>query len=142
MKDGGKIYAEFTASRIVRALESKEPLSDFQRRQIREVLFAEQNDHRHSLDIRLFIPLIFRNYYLTLFAGRDRRRSVIELQHLRWLRTSRGALRFLSILALVLLSFTLATGGFWALYQLKSSLGIDIFPGAHLSDLLSDWFGL
>ena len=142
MKDGGKIYAEFTTSRIVRALASKEPLSDFQRKQIQEVLLAEQNDQRHSLDIRLFFPLVFRNYYLTLFAGRDRRRSTLELQQLRWLRTSRGILRILSVLALLLLSFALAIGGFWALYRLKSSLGIDIFPGLHLSDLLSDWFGI
>lgn len=142
MKDGGKIYAEFTTSRIVRALASEEPLSEYQRRQIQEVLLAEQNDQKHSLDLRLFIPLVFRNYYITLFAGRDRRRSTLELHNLRWLRTSRGILRTLSVLALVLLSFLMAIAAFWGLYKLKSALGIDIFPGIHLSDLLSEWFAI
>jgi len=142
MKDGGKIYAEFTTSRIVRALATEQPLSDFQRRQIIEVLLAEQKEQKHSIDLRLVIPLFFRNYYITLFAGRDRRRSSIELHQIRWIRTSRSILRFFSILALVLLSFSVAIAAFWGLYNLKSSLGIDIFPGVHLSDLLQGLFSV
>lgn len=137
MKDSGEIYAQFTLSRINSSLKD-EPLSDPQIENIRQVLIASEREQRHAIDMRLFIPAIFRNYYIIVFAGRDRRRSSLEANRLRLARTMRGILRIGTTATLIVLSFAFAALGFWGLYLLKSALGIDLIPGFHLSEWVAD----
>jgi len=136
MKTSGEIYAQFTLSRINGSLK-RAPLSDEQREVIYKALLAEEAHERHSVDLRLYIPLLFRGYYLVLFAGRDRRKSTLELNSLRLRRSMRGVIRLLTIVSTSLLSFLLASALFWSAYKVKTALGIDLIPGFHLTDLFS-----
>lgn len=133
MKDSGEIFAQFTLSRI-RASLKEEPLTTAQLDQIHRVLVASEREQQHSVDVRLYLPAVFRSYYILLFAGRDRRKSSLELNRIRLFRTSRFALRAITIFSVILASFVLALLVFWGLYRLKSALGIDIVPGFHLSE--------
>jgi len=141
MRQSSEIFAQFTIGKIKTALKDK-PLTPEQQAAVLDVLRAAESEQRHSLDLRLFVPLIFRNFYIVILAGRDRRRGVVMLQRALRQRTLRSILRFFVISASILLSFVVAALLVWALYWLKSALGIDIFPGWHFSDLVSnswDW---
>lgn len=135
MKESGEVFAEYTASRLDKALRS-EPLTSNQREIILATLSAQEEGVRHSLDVRISIPLFFRSYYLVLFAGRDRRRTTLELQTLRYRRSMRGILRYFSISALILLSFGVGLGLLYGAYLIKSALGLDLIQGFHLSDII------
>jgi len=137
MSESGRIYAQFTLSRIKRALRD-EPLTESQQEAIFRTLTAEEPSQRHTLDIRLFFPALFRSYYLVLLAGRDRRGRTIDVQRLRFVRTRRTLLKVIVNVALILLSFLMAGFAFWGLYTLKSALGVDLIPDYHLSDLISN----
>lgn len=140
MKNGGEVYADFTISRIVRSLEGSEPLSEHQKSQVRSVLLAESQAQKHTVDVRIFLPMIFRSYYFCIFAGEDRRRSTMNLHAIRWFRARRGLSRL--ILYITLLMGSLIIGGLiiWGGYRLKSWLGIDLIPGWHFSDFVADLF--
>ena len=140
MKDSGEIFAQFTLSRI-RASLKDEPLTPGQIDQIHRVLVASERAQQHSVDVRLYVPAIFRSYYFILFAGRDRRKRSLELNRIRLSRTSRFALRTLVVSTVMLSSFVLAVLVFWGLYRLKSALGIDLVPGFHLSNWISEYAG-
>lgn len=140
MKDSGEIFAQFTLSRIKASLKD-EPLTTAQLDQIHRVLVASERSQQHSVDLRLYLPAVYRSYYILLFAGRDRRKSSIELNRLRLFRTSHFALRAITIFTLILGSFVFASLAFWGLYRLKSALGIDLVPGFHLSDWISEYAG-
>lgn len=140
MKDSGEIFAQFTLSRI-RASLKEEPLTAAQLDRIHRVLVASEREQQHSVDVRLYLPAVFRSYYILLFAGRDRRKSSLELNRLRLFRTSRFALRVITIFTVILGSFVLAAGIFWGLYRLKSAMGIDLVPGFHLSEWISEYVG-
>lgn len=140
MKSSGEIFAQFTLSRI-RASLKDEPLTSAQLDQIHRVLVASEREQRHSVDVRLYLPAVFRSYYILLFAGRDRRKSSLELNRVRIARTSRFALRTVTIFTVVLASFIMAASLFWGLYRLKSALGIDLVPGFHLSEWISEFAG-
>lgn len=134
MKVSGEVYAEYTISRIDKILAS-EPLSRRQRELVLATLAAQAKGVRHSFDLRISLPLFFRSYYFVLFAGRDRRQSTLKLQRLRYRRTMRSILRYLSLSSIIAFSFIGGVTLFWGLYSLKVALGIDLIPGFHLSDL-------
>ena len=54
-------FADYTLSRVPRVI--RESLTDEQYQAIRTSLIARDTDSRHSIDIRLTIPLFFRSYY-------------------------------------------------------------------------------
>ena len=140
MKNGGEVFADFTTSRIIRSLEASEPLSEHQKLLVRDVLLAESAAQRHSVDIRLFVPLIFRNYYFCIFAGRDRRRSTLNLQTARWFRTRRRFSRLVLLFLLLCGSIIFGAVLIWGAYRLKSWLGIDLIPGWHFSEFVANLF--
>jgi len=140
MKNGGEVYADFTVNRIVRALNESDALTDSQRNVLRQVLAAEQTSNRHAVDLRLSIPLFYRNYYLCLFAGRDRRKGTLNTLAIRWIRTQRGLTRVLVLLLLLSASFIFGALAIWGLYSLKTMLGIDLIPNWHFSDFVSSLF--
>lgn len=141
MKNGGEVYADFTISRIVRSLEESEPLSDHQKSLVRGVLLAESQAQKHSIDVRIFLPLVFRNYYLCIFAGRDRRRSTLNLHAIRWFKTRRRFSKIVLYASLLIGSLILGGLIIWGGYRLKSWLGIDLIPGWHFSDFVAELFG-
>lgn len=132
-------FADFTLSRVSK--EIRDSLTDRQYDGIRSALIAKEESARHGLDIRLRIPLFLRSYYLVFFAGRDRRASAFRLEDTRRSRIPaplRLTTQYLFSFALLLALFSIL---FLALYKLKNLMGIDIFTGFHLSDLLaSAWF--
>lgn len=140
MKDGGEVYADFTISRIVRSLEASEPLTEHQKQLVRAALLAETHGQRHSLDVRLFLPLLFRSYYFCVFAGRDRRRSTLSLHAIRWFKARRRLSRLVLYSGLLFGSLVLGVLLIWGAYRFKSWLGIDLIPGWHFSDFVSDTF--
>lgn len=98
---------------------------------IREAITTEHSAHRHSVDLRGTIPLLFARYYYALRLGRDRRGSTRESEAARRKKTALvgGGLFFLVALSpLVLL-------GLLCLYFLKSVLDINLFADMHLWDL-------
>lgn len=133
MKDSGEIYAQFTLSKIKASL-AEEPLSDSQFESIHQVLLATQRDQRHAVDVRIFVPAIFRNYYILFFAGRDRRKRTLHLNQIRVTRTFHRLIRITNLSLLIGVSFLLAGVIAWGLYSAKSALGIDLIPGFHLSE--------
>jgi hypothetical protein len=138
MKHGGEVYADFTVNRIVRNLGEFEPLTERQRSVLRDVLIAENGVNRHKIDIRLFIPLFYGNFYVCLFAGRDRRKSTINALALRWARTQRRLNRGGLFVFISLMSVVLAAAMILGLYKLKTWLGIDLIPGWHFSEFVSN----
>jgi Na+/proline symporter len=91
---------------------------------------------RHSLDVRVTLPLYFATYYLVIFAGRDQRQSTYDTKHTR--NNRKASIK--NILLFLVLTFFAAL--FWialiaALYWLKREMGIDLFPNHHLSDIFS-----
>lgn len=128
-------FADFTLSRVPQ--EIRDSLTDAQYGGIRSALIAKDESARHGIDIRLRIPLFLRSYYVVFFAGRDRRASAFRLEDSRWFRIPgplRLAIHYLFSFAVLLALFSVL---FMALYKLKNLMGIDLFTGFHLSDLLA-----
>ena len=129
-----EVFADFTLSRVKhRTLTT---LSNEQIQDLREALVAQSIDSRHSIDIRLRVPLFFRAYYIVLFAGRDRRRKTLNLE---LNRINRLPLRLRRTVYLVVSGSLLLTAILFmaaALYLIKSFAGIDLMPNSHLSDYL------
>lgn len=98
----------------------------------REALTLSNRRSRHYLDWRFILPFYFVRLYGIFILGRDRRGRVEHVLHERRKmgKKALGAVLLAAGLA-VLLSVALAV-----LYVLKSAAGIDLFPGAHVSDFL------
>lgn len=98
---------------------------------IREAIFTEHVAHRHPVDLRGTIPLLFVRYYYVLRLGRDRRGSTREREAARRKKTALvgGGIFFLVALSPLILL------GLLCLYFLKSTLDIDLFTDMHLWDL-------
>ena len=85
---------------------------------------------RHSVDVRKSIPWFGIRYYFVLLGGRDRRRQV---------RAEESKLvNFLTVTLIILLLVCLVGLSGFALYLLKSALGIDIFKNYSFG--VWDWF--
>ncbi len=127
-------FADYTLSRVPRVI--RESLTDEQYQAIRISLIARDIDSRHSIDIRLTIPLFFHSYYFVFFAGRDRRASRYILENERWALIPspiRMGFHYMVSFAISLVVLGLA---FIAAYKLKQLMGIDLFPNFHTPDLL------
>lgn len=130
--DDAEIAEIFTDS-ILRRIdpEVRATLLPAQLSAIREAILTEHFAHRHPVDIRGTIPLLFARYYYVLVLGRDRRGSTTDREATRRKKTALvgGGIFFLVALSpLVLL-------GFLCLYFLKSVLDINLFADMHLWDL-------
>jgi len=139
MKNSADVYAHFTLSRINNELKDA-PLTQAQQEAVYQALLASESRQRHSVDIRLYIPALYRSFYIVLFAGRDRRSNSLAIQRIRFFKTKHNILRLIRNLALILLSFSGVGVLFWAAYLLKSYMGIDLIPGFHLSEYVSKLF--
>jgi hypothetical protein len=132
-------FADFTLSRVPQ--EIRDSLTDVQYGAIRSALIAKDVRALHRIDIRLWVPLFLRSYYLVFFAGRDRRASAYwreDSRRSRIPRPLRSTIHNLFSLGVSLVVFSVV---FMVLYKIKNLMGIDIFSGFHLSDLLaSAWF--
>lgn len=136
-KEASEIFAEYTLSRIptdVRASLSTQQISAF-----RNALIEQTKNRGKVLDLRFVIPLFFRKYYFVLQLGRDRRRSTDSRERDRIGNTPQPIKTALKISAI---SFVFSSFGILiltGLYLVKSALGIDIFPGIHLRDILTQF---
>ncbi|MBI2951429.1 hypothetical protein HYY27_05005 [bacterium] len=131
-RDGRPLDA-FTES-VLRRIdpEVRNTLSPAQLEAVREAVSAHQPLKGHPVDVRGIIPLFFARYYFVFLMGRDRRAPTraIEADRRRKTALLGGGLFFVcAISPLILLALLF-------LYLLKSSLGIDLLPEAHLWDLL------
>jgi len=81
---------------------------------------------RHKLDWRVSLPFFGRRFYLTIFAGEERR-SLARLLEEGQLDLSRISIVY-SLAALLALS-CLLSAVVASLYILKCLLGIDVMPG-------------
>jgi hypothetical protein len=112
--------------------EIRSSLSPIQISAIKEAVSSGRPDKRHPLNIRIAIPLLFVNYYLVLFGGRDKRRVTgrVENELRKKLGVASGFVLFLIALLPILVFM------FLLLYFIKSAIGINLMPETHLSDLL------
>ncbi len=133
-KTSSETFADFTLSRVPQQI--RDSLTDEQYNALRSALIARDAHSRHRIDVRLRLSLFFRSYYIVLFAGRDRRASTRRLEDARLHRVPGPLRRAFHLLVSLTLSLALAAVAFAAAYKLKNLLGIDIFPGFHLPDLL------
>lgn len=135
MKEGAKIYSEFTLSRINKVLLN-DPLTERQVRLIRTALAEQDAANSHAIDLRFSLPLGVKRFYFCFFAGADRRSKTLKHYTTRMAvlsrRTSSGFLFVLLSIASLCLCFAI----FFGLYSIKKALGIDVFPEFHLQDLL------
>ncbi|OGG46540.1 MAG: hypothetical protein A3F84_21630 [Candidatus Handelsmanbacteria bacterium RIFCSPLOWO2_12_FULL_64_10] len=112
--------------------EVRDTLSPAQIEAVRDAVSAHQLLKGHPVDVRGILPLFFARYYFVFLMGRDRRAPTREIEADRRRKTALlgGGLFFVcAISPLILLALLF-------LYLLKSSLGIDLLPDAHLWDLL------
>jgi len=133
-----EIFASFLISRIdKKALDS---LTPYQLEAIREALLAADQEKRHSIDLRITIPLYFSRYYLVLFAGKDKRKGTLLKEAMRQNKhyTTSGLLMICCV-SLLIASALLVVAAM-AAYYLKSEMGIDIFPNKHLEDVILEMF--
>ena len=131
-------FADYTLSRVPRVI--RESLTDEQYQAIRTSLIARDTDSRHSIDIRLTIPLFFRSYYFVFFAGRDRRASRYILENERWALIPSPIRMGFHYMVSFVVSLVVLGLAFIAAYKLKQLMGLDLFSNFHLPDLLP--FGL
>ena len=134
MKENTDAYVEYTLSRLPRAVLNG--LTDQQLSAIRTALGAQIESSRHSVDLRIRVPLFFRSYYVVLFMGRDRRRSVFNTERYRLELLPKGLRRGIFVAASTLVLCVLILCLLTLIYLLKSAMGIDIFKNIHLYDLV------
>jgi len=117
------------------APEILDSFSPQQRQAIHQAL-SEQSGRRHTIDVRISIPLFFARYYFVVLLGRDRRKAIRSREQDRRDHTNSVA----SLLFLLFLLLPLGLMLFMALYWTKVEMGIDIFPGLHLRDIIRPLF--
>lgn len=110
----------------------RDSLSPNQMEAIAEAIRTSHIAKRHAVDFRARVPLFFARFYIVFLMGRDQRALTRqeERRRLAWTELLVGAffgLLFASPFLLLL---------FFILYFVKSSLGIDILPNSHLTDIL------
>ncbi|MBC8065507.1 MAG: hypothetical protein H7Y17_11795 [Chlorobia bacterium] len=95
-------------------------------------LAVRESRHKHSVDIRFIVPLIFTQLYFVLFIGKDRRRETEEKMVNR--RNEAGRLGTAGLIAFGVM--TLVVFGLVGAYVAKSRAGIDLMPNAHGTDVV------
>lgn len=101
-----------------------------------QVALGKIKNRRHLIDMRMVVPLYWARYYVVFLVGRDLRSHVQDILINRRQRSSRAAQIGFIALVVWLLLIGIAGSAFFALYLIKSAVGIDIFPDKHLSDFL------
>jgi hypothetical protein len=134
VKENTDAYVEYTLSRLPRDVLNG--LTDQQLSAIRTALGAQIESSRHAVDLRIRVPLFFRSYYIVLFMGRDRRRSVFNTERYRLELLPKGLRRGIFVAASTLVLCVLILCLLTLIYLLKSAMGIDIFKNIHLYDLV------
>jgi hypothetical protein len=81
---------------------------------------------KHKFEYRVSIPLPWKAYYVTIFAGPERR-SADRLAHEGQMSLTRRASLITAVMMVMASSAVLS--GFCALYLAKSALGIDLMEG-------------
>ncbi|ELL7086124.1 hypothetical protein ACOISO_001612 [Vibrio fluvialis] len=110
--------------------EVAQELTDKQKQAIEHAIKSVGLGNRHPVDVRKSLPWFGKRYYLVLLMGRDRRTQ---------LRASESKLANFIVTSVILVGLLALLGlSFLALYLLKSSMGIDIFPNYSLG--IWDWF--
>ncbi len=132
-QEASEIIADHTLSRLPSAVRSS--LTNEQLCAIRKAMVQRSGAGRHSIAIRFTLPLFFRKYYFAFFFGRDRRRRTVDNEIHRTENTFKIFQSTLVFGGLSVFFFGLGLTLLTGLYLLKNALGIDIFPGFHLSDL-------
>ena len=92
------------------------------------------------VDVRFSIDLLLSRFYIVLLVGKDSRRQ-------RRLPLPESIVRIANLLAvmvlLVVLNLLISLFIFLLAYLVKSALGIDLFSGPHLVDILRElWWWL
>ncbi|WP_088894090.1 hypothetical protein [Leptolyngbya ohadii] len=85
------------------------------------------------VDLRFVVDLIFDRYFVVLLVGKDRRQS--RRAYLPE-RMSRVGNTIAAVLLLVGLNLLITLVIALLAYLVKSAIGIDVFPDAHLADQL------
>lgn len=101
-------------------------------RAIAEALASRHGKGAHTLDVRGLVRLYFATYYYVFQFGRDRRmgRRRTEVERNRQASMLGNVVFFIMAMSPVVLLLLVG------LYFLKAALGIDLFSGVHLPNLL------
>jgi hypothetical protein len=107
-------------------------LTPTQTHAIETAIRANKPYQKHPIDLRGAFPLFFARFYFVFLMGRDRRQRVKEKEAARRKSTVLGS----ALISVYLLICMLMPIIGLVLYALKSLIGIDLFEGIHLSDLV------
>lgn len=99
---------------------------------IENAIRASRPFQKHPVDMRGTIPLYFIRFYFVLLIGRDKRSQTRNKEDVRRRKAALGS----AMLSVYLVLSALAPIVLFLLYILKSALGIDLFEGIHLEDIL------
>lgn len=114
-------------------LETLEKLSEDERSQLKSIFRkALPNTTPKIIDLRFVVDLVFTRYFVVLMIGKDRRKQQrqYEVNGVTKIANIIGA-----ILLVIAMSLLISAVTFLLLYLLKSSVGIDMFPG-HITEVL------
>ena len=100
---------------------------------IETAIRANKPYQKHPVDIRGVLPLFFARFYFVILIGRDKREPIRRKEAVRRRKTALGG----TLLSVYVVLCMLIPIVFLAVYMLKSFVGIDLFPGYHLEDLVS-----
>lgn len=127
-------YAEFTLSRLPKSI--KDSLTDEQYMAVKQALIAQDRPSRHRIDVRINVPLFFRQYYFLLLGGRDRRVATYRLENSRFNKIPLPIRKAIHFFISIILTISLVSIFFMLIYNIKTLLGFDILSDFHLSDLM------
>lgn len=134
MKEKTDAFVEFTLSRLPR--DVRNGLTHEQISAIRTALGDQLNSSRHAVDLRLRLPLFFKSYYLVFFMGRDRRRTIFNIERYRLELLPKRLRRGIYLVASSIVLMSLFLCCLALLYLVKSALGIDLFKSIHLYEIV------
>ena len=80
----------------------------------------------HTVDFRVSVPFMWRRFYITLFAGEERRSSK-RLAYERQLNAVKAAIAYIAAIAILFVFAGVPL--FFFLYLAKSIIGIDLIEG-------------
>lgn len=100
---------------------------------IETAIRANKPYQKHPFDMRGVLPLFFIRLYFVVLIGRDRRKPTRDKEAARRLNAALGS----SLLSVYVLLCMLAPIALFGLYIAKSALGIDLFEGVHLQDVVN-----
>lgn len=100
---------------------------------IENAIRASRPYQKHPVDLRGTFPLYFIRIYFVLLIGRDKRTQTRNKEEKRRKKTAIGS----ALISFYILISMLIPVFLFLLYLIKTLLGVDFFPDAHLGDLIS-----